>query len=145
MPYFHIPTLTHFRDLSNEISGHQGRIERHYLEFLCLVLKELLILPLAALMLQPRNVLGVYGNDRDKALATVPRLITHGIEERGERILLHLLRSGERFCKPTLAVTLLKLRLKRLTELRNCIHALNVAHVRQLSNIKSCYFLSNQL
>lgn len=72
-------------------------------------LKELFELPLALVLLQPRNMGRSRRDDPHVPQAVVPRLVTHGIEERGEGILLNLLGSGKPLGKTTIAMTPLKL------------------------------------
>ena len=71
-------------------------------------MQELFELPLAALLLQARDMGRSRRNDPHVPQAAIPRLVAHGIEKRGERILLHLLGSGKPFGEAALAVTLLK-------------------------------------
>lgn len=83
-----------------------------------LLLKELFELPLGGLGLEfeARDVLRRSRNDPHRALATVPRLVAHGIEEGGEGVLLNLLGSGKPLGETTSAVTLLQFRLNGLAE-----------------------------
>ena len=65
------------------------------MEVVCLLLEELFELPLGGLRLEfeARNVFRGRRNEPHSALATIPRLVAHGIEEGGEGILLNLLGS----------------------------------------------------
>jgi len=86
-------------------------------------LEELFELPLGGLGLEfeARNVLRGRRNEPHNALATIPRLVTHGIEEGGEGILLNLRGSWKPLGETTIAMTLLKFRLNRTTERMNCV------------------------
>jgi len=124
--------------LSNDILGHRGRIEGNDFKVLCLGLEELFVLPFAIIMvLQTRNMLRVGRNEPHKTLATIPRLVAHGIEERGERVILHLFGGREPFDETPVLITLLKFRPNRTTERSDSVndnHTPIITHIRILSN-----------
>ena len=100
-------------------------------------MQELFELPLAALLLQARDMGRSRRNDTHVPQAAVPRLVAHGIEERGEGILLNLLGSWKPFGELTFTVTMLKFRpngaTKRFDSI-DCNHVLMVTHTRKMSN-----------
>ena len=76
-------------------SRHRGRVKGRHFEVGGLILEELLELPLGSLGLEfeAHDILRGRRNEPHSALATIPRLGAHGIEEGGEGILLNLLGS----------------------------------------------------
>ena len=104
-----------------------------------LVLEELFELPLGSLGLEfeAHDMSRGRRNEPHRALATIPRLVAHGIEERGEGILRNLLGSWKPLGETTSAVSLLKFRLNGLTECSDSVnynHASIVTHTHILSN-----------
>ena len=108
------------------------------------MLEEFFELPLGSLGLEfeTRNVPRGRRDDPHSALAAIPRLVAHGIKERGEGILLYLLGSWKPFGKAALAVTLLKFGpngpTKRFDSI-DCNHAYMVTRILKMSNEKYKY------
>lgn len=117
--------------------GHGSWIEFRHPKIMGLGLQELFELPLAIGPLQARDMGRSRRNDTHVPQAAVPRLVAHGIEKRGERILLNLLGSWKPFGKAALAVTLLKFGpngpTKRFDSI-DCNHAYMVTRILKMSN-----------
>jgi hypothetical protein len=103
--------------------GHGSWIEFRHPKIMGLGLQELFELPLAIGPLQARDMGRSRRNDTHVPQAAVPRLVAHGIEKRGERILLNLLGSW-----PT----------KRFDSI-DCNHAYMVTRILKMSNEKYKY------
>jgi hypothetical protein len=103
------------------------------------LLEEFFELPLGSLGLEfeTRNVPRGRRNDPHSALAAIPRLVAHGIEKRGEGILLYLLGSRKPFGELTFAIALLEFRPNRTTERSDSVndnHTYMVTRMGKMSN-----------